>query len=308
MYIYADIFLALNIILNGTILVLTAWTAGMALNIWRVLGAAVLGSMYALGELTGLPGVLYTPLAKFLVSLVIVLTAFPIKSFRSLTIAVACFYLISLLLGGAVIGWLYFLQPADRWSTGEIAWGSVSWKHLAAGGAIAFLLAVLAFRRLAASLLRRQMLFRMAISYNGCRVELVSRLDTGNELYTVLERKPVILVSRQALEPLLSEEVNTYLKTIDPASWLADLDKCRDVSWLSRIQVIPYRGVGASSILLGFRPDDLKVLTKAGWRGTGVAVVGIVSARIASDDSYQALLHPAVMQCINAKEGAGICA
>ena len=308
MYIYADIFLALNIIFNSAILVLTAWTAGMALSTWRVFGAAALGSVYALGELTSLSGIWYTPLAKFIVSLIIVLTAFPIRSFRSLTIAVACFYLVSLLLGGAVIGWLFFLQPADRWRSGEIALASVSWKHLAAGGGIAFLLAVLAFRRLAVSMLRRQIIFRMAISYNGRRVELISRLDTGNDLYTVPERKPVILVSWQALAALLSEEVNAYLKHTQPASWLADLDKCRDVPWLSRIQVIPYRGVGASSILLGFRPDDLEVLTKAGWIGTGAAVVGIVSARIASDDSYQALLHPAVMQCINAKEEAGICA
>jgi len=308
MYIYADVFLALNIILNSAILVLTAWTAGMVLNNWRVLAAAVLGSVYAFGEVTTLAGVLYTPLAKFLASLIIVWTAFPIKSFRSLTIAVACFYFVSLLLGGAVIGWLFFLQPADYWRTGEIAWASVSWKHLAAGGTIAFLLAVFAFRRLTISMLRRQMFFRMAISYNGHRVELVSKLDTGNDLYTALERRPVILVCRQALTPLLSEEVNNYLKTTDPASWLANLDKCRDAPWLSRIQVIPYRGVGSSNILLGFRPDDLKVLTKTGWIGAGVAVVGIYSASIASDDSYQALLHPAVVQCINANEEAGICA
>jgi stage II sporulation protein GA (sporulation sigma-E factor processing peptidase) len=308
MYIYADIFLALNIILNSIILVLTAWTAGMALTIWRLLTAAALGSIYALGELTGLSGVFYTPLAKFLVSLILVLTAFPIKSFRSLTIAVACFYVVSLLLGGAVIGWLFFLQPADYWRTGEIAWLSVSWKHLAAGGLIAFLLAALAFRHLAANMLRRQTLFRMAISYNGRQVELVSRLDTGNDLYTVPERRPVILVSGQALAPLLSEEVNKYLKTTDPASWLSNLDKCQDVSWLSRIQVIPYRGVGASSILLGFRPDDLKILTKAGWIGAGVVVVGIFSARLAPDDSYQALLHPAILQRINIKEEVGICA
>ncbi len=308
MYIYADIFLALNIILNGAILVLTAWTTGLTLSIWRIAAAAALGSAYALGEVAGLPDVLYSLPAKFLASLIIVLTAFPIKSLRSLAVSVAGFYLVSLLLGGAVIGWLFFLQPAGRSLTGDLVWASVSWKHLAAGGTIAFLLAVVTFRRLAVTMLRRQVLFRTAIGYNGRRVELIARLDTGNELYTVPERKPVVLVSRKALATLLGEEVNSYLETTDPASWLADLDKCRDRSWLSRIQVIPYRGVGASSILLGFRPDVLEVRTKAGWIGTGWAAVGIYSARIASDDSYQALLHPAVMQRINAKEEAGICA
>lgn len=308
MYIYADVFLALNIILNGVILVLTAWTTGMTLKVWRVLAAAGVGSLYALGELTGLPGAFYSSPAKFIVSIIIVLTAFPVKSFRSLTVAVACFYLVSLLLGGAVIGWLFFLQPAERMLTGDLPWAGVSWKHLAAGGAIALLLGVITFRRLAVSMLRRQVLFRLAVGYNGRRVEMVARLDTGNELYTVPERKPVVLVSRKALAALLSEEANTYLQTTDPASWLGDLDKCRDKAWLSRIQVIPYRGVGASSILLGFRPDSLEVRTKAGWIAAGATTVGIYSARIASDDSYQALLHPAVMQCINAKEEAGICA
>lgn len=308
MYVYADIFLALNIVLNAVILILTAWTAGMTVKAWRIFAAALAGGAYALGEVAGLPEILYGPVAKFLVSMAIVGTAFSIRSFRSMAIAVACFYVVSLLFGGAVVGWLFFLQPASQWGSGATTWASVSWLHLATGAAIAFVLAVIGFRRLAVSTLHRQTLYKMAIGYHERKVELVARLDTGNDLYTLPERKPVILVTSQALAPLLGEEVNSYLNNTDPAVWLANLDQCRDVAWLSRIQVIPYRGVGSSSLLLGFRPDKTKVLTKAGWTEAGVVIIGILGARMASDDSYQALLHPAVLQGINANEGASICA
>jgi len=110
-YIYADIFMIFNIVLNGIILLFTALLAGVNYKLWRILFAAALGSIYALGSLLNDYSVLYTPWAKLLASLIIVLSAFPIRSVRSLAVIVSGFYIVSFLLGGAVFGWLFFSNP-----------------------------------------------------------------------------------------------------------------------------------------------------------------------------------------------------
>jgi len=60
--------------------------------------------------------------------------------------------------------------------------------------------------------------------------------------------------------------------------------------------------------MLGFRPDNLTVITATGSIAADEVVVGIHSGRFSADGAYAALLHPAVMQAIDNKEVANICA
>ncbi|MDT8901669.1 sigma-E processing peptidase SpoIIGA [Anaeroselena agilis] len=304
MYVYADILLLINTIMNGLILLLTAWAAGAAFKPWRLIFAALLGALYALGGL--FPGVapLYSPAAKLAASAALVWLALGARSWRSLLFATACFYLVSLLLGGAILGWLMLAAPV----AGGVAWPAVTWRHLAVGGLLALLLFGLVWRRLLAGLTRRRLSLPVILDYAGRRIRLTALLDTGNHLYTIGGQRPVVLVERAALDQLLGNAVSGYLQRTPPASWLADLDQCGDSQWLARVHIIPCRGIGGSGLLLGFRPDSLTVITATGSITADEVVVGIHSGRLATDGSYAALLHPAVMKAIDNKEVANICA
>lgn len=304
MYVYADILLIINTLMNSLILMLTAWAAGAALRPWRILAAAFLGALYALGGL--LPGAapFYNPAAKLAASAALVWLALGARSWRTLLFATACFYLVSLLLGGAILGWLMLASPAG----GGAPWPAVTWRHLVAGGLLALLLVGLVWRRLLAGLTRRRLLMPLILEYAGRRVRLTALLDTGNHLYTLGGQRPVVLVERSGLDPLLGGSVSAYLQRTPPASWLANLDQCGDPEWLARVQVIPCRGIGGASLLLGFRPDNLTVITATGSIAADEAVVGIHSGSFTADGGYAALLHPAVLKAIDNKEVANICA
>ncbi len=304
MYVYADILLVINTVMNALILLLTAWAAGAAFRTWRLLAAAVLGALYALGGL--LPGAapLYSPIAKLAASAALVWLALGARSWRALLFATACFYLVSLLLGGATLGWLLLASQPH----GGAAWPAVTWRHLAAGGLLALLLVGLVWRRLLAGLTRRRLLLPLILEYAGRSVRLNALLDTGNHLYTIGGQRPVVLVERGSLEPLLGGSVSGYLRRTPPASWLAGLDQCGDPDWLARVQIIPCRGIGGASLLLGFRPDNLTVITAAGSIAADEAVVGIHGGSFTADGAYAALLHPAVLKAIDNKEVANICA
>jgi Sporulation factor SpoIIGA. len=303
MYVYADILLVINTVMNGTILVVTAWAAGIHYKVWRLLAAALLGACYALAGLYPAAAPLYTPAAKLAVAAALVWLAYDTRSWRSLLFATACFYLVSILLGGAVLGWALLAA-----SPGKASWPQVTWQHLAAGAMVTVSLALFIARRLLAGLNRRRLLLPLAIEYAGRRVQLTALLDTGNNLFTLGGLRPVVVVEYSALGPLLSSQVNDYLHRTPPPAWLAGLECCNDREWLARVQVIPCRSVGGANLLLGFRPDSLTVQTATGSVVADDVIVGIHSGRLSAVGTYAALLHPAVLGKLDRKGEAGRCA
>lgn len=308
MYIYADVIFIINIIMNSIILLLTALAAGIKYKLWRIIVASAAGSGYVLAGM--LPGmvIFHQPLYKILVSFFLILMAFGFKTLRRMFILVAFFYVIAFILGGAVAGWLYFWQTNNLGAS--ISWGftNFSWIHLVLGTCVGVLLIGIILRSLLPHLVRSHNLYQVKIEYEGRTVEVTGMLDTGNGLYTMVGRKPVIIVNQSALEPMLSEKTIFFLRNNSPEDWLTNLDTCLDLTWLARIQVIPYHGIGSEGILLSFKPDRFMVVDKVGMIEISDVVIGIYNGKLASDGEYVALLHSQIITKLSKKEGVNICA
>ncbi|WP_333593947.1 sigma-E processing peptidase SpoIIGA, partial [Anaerospora hongkongensis] len=110
MVVYGDIIVAVNIVMNAIILWLTALAAGTTGKGWRIGAGSLVGALYVLISVFFYTTVFYHPLVKGIVSVIIVYIAFGYSSLRMLFFQVGVFYLVSFILGGAVLGWLYFLQ------------------------------------------------------------------------------------------------------------------------------------------------------------------------------------------------------
>lgn len=301
MYVYADILLLVNAVMNSLILVLTAWVAGITYKIWRLVAAAGLGSLYALGGVVDTGTFLYSLPVKLAMAALLVMVAFGRRPWRTVLLITAYFYIVSLLVGGAVLGWLMLA------SAGGPPWPRVSAWHLAAGAGAAISLLVLVGRRLVAGLGRRRLFLPVCVGLGGREVRLTGLLDTGNQLYTVGSRRPVIVIDYEAVEPLFSTPVRDYLRHTRPEAWLADLANCPDADWLARVQAVPCRGASGSGLFLGFRPDRITIITASG-NAAADAVIALHSGRLDPSGAYAALLHPAAMQGLEGKEGANICA
>lgn len=303
MYVYGDILFLVNTIMNALILVLTAWAANLRRQTWRLLAAAGLGGVYAIGALFAADALLYAPAAKLAAAAAIVRLAFGPQTWRSLLLHTAYFYIVSLLLGGAVLGWLL---AADN-AAGLSAWRQASWRHLAAGAVLGLLLVGVVWRRLAAAASRRPLLVPVVVAYRGRETRMTALLDTGNDLYSPVTRRPVVVAEHRSLETLLAGPVNDWLRRTPPDAWLTELADCPDADWLTRVQAIPCRGVGGAGLLLGFRPDVFAVDSPAGTRAAE-AVIAIHSGALSAAGTYAALLHPAIFRKLDEKEGADKCA
>lgn len=308
MYVYADVVFIINVIMNSAILLLTAWTAGVNYKLWRILLAASVGSCYVLVSI--IPGmiIVHHVFFKLLMSLILILLAFGIKPRRLVLLLMAFFYMIAFILGGAVAGWLYLGESSNYFGGSDINLTNLSWTHLFWGSSMGIALILIVVRRMFPRMIRHHNLYQVKLEYEGRSVELTGMLDTGNGLYTVIGRKPAILVNQYAIEPILSEQVVAFLRNNASAMWLTNLDKCVDLVWLSRIQVIPYHSIGSKSMLLAFRPDRFMVSSKAGFIDASDMVIGIYSGTLSEDGAYAVLLHPQIMNKLSKKEGASICA
>jgi len=308
MYVYADMVFIINVMMNSIILLLTAWTAGINFKWWRILVAASIGSCYVLVSL--LPGmiVVHHVIFKLLMSLILIILAFGVKTSRLVLLLMGFFYMVAFMLGGAVVGWLYFWQSSNFFGSSNIVLTNLSWTHLLWGSGIGIFLILIVVRRMFPSMIRHNNLYQVKLEYEGRSIELTGMLDTGNGLYTVIGRKPAILINQYAIEPILSQQVVAFLRNNSSEMWLTNLDKCVDLEWLSRIHVIPYHTIGSKNMLLAFRPDRFMVSNKAGFIDASDMVIGIYSGTLSGDGTYAVLLHPQIMSELSKKEGASICA
>ena len=305
MIIYADLVLAINILMNSLILWLTAVATGVRFTAWRIGLAAVAGSVYVLLGAVQELSMLYSPLAKVFVSASLVFITFGYISLRLFLFQVGAFYFVSFLLGGAVLGWLFFWEDHLPLRQGEI---SLNWINLAVGSLVGAGLAVALTRRCISRMYRKKTLYELHIEYRGKKAAVMAMLDTGNGLYTIVGRKPVIPVEVASLMPLLSSGATRFLSECAPEEWLGSLDSCNDAEWLSRVEVVPYRSVGAASMLLAFRPDSITVFTEAGLVIADHVAIAIYSGCLSSEGRYQALLHPGLFETAKYQREANVCA
>ena len=294
MYVYVDILFILNLIMNTVILMLTAQAAGFSHGWRRLLLTAAAGSLYAIGAVLPEMQLFYSLPVKLLASAGLVIMAFGFKSIKMFLFALSMFYIISFILGGSVVGWLFFVEDG-QWLTPGAIW-AVSWLHVAGGGLVASVLLVLIARSVLSRLNRGGLLHEIIIQYSGRTVKLTAMLDTGNRLISPLSKRPVLLIEKEAVFGALSEEVTRFLNSYDAKAWLTELEHCHDSAWLERIEPIPYKGIGSRSMLLGFRPDKIIVNTGTANIEAFEVIIGIYGGTLSQDGGYQALLHPLIIE------------
>ena len=192
MYIYADVVILINIMMNSIILLLTAWIAGVNYKLWRILLAATVGSCYVLvGILPGLYIVNHV-LVKVIVSLIVILVAFGIKSVHLVLLLIASFYMVAFILGGAVVGWLYFWQSSNYFGSSDIFLANLSWPHLLWGSSLGIFLILIVVRRIQPRMTRHQNLHQVKLEYELYLCVVISVLHLNQLIVVNIYIKKII--------------------------------------------------------------------------------------------------------------------
>ncbi len=213
-------------------------------------------------------------------------TFFPIKIKRILKLF-GYFYLLSFLLSGIHWG----LDSINRrYFQLEINFWWRFWCHLT----LIFILGELGWGVVHRKLWEQICLYPIQISWDGNELNLNALLDTGNRLHDPLTKVPVVIVEFNQVKQLLPVEIIDLIEKMQSG----ELDNNWEIPniWEERVRILPFKSIGKEhGILIGFRPDSLKIWQKQQTVSHNQVVIGICNRSLSPEGVFQALIPPAVL-------------
>lgn len=280
--IYWDILLFFNVAVNGLILFLTSVAVGIRASWLRIWLGALLGGGYVL--LDGISAISQDMLVKGLLSFLIVFIVFGYRSWRAFLFANAVFYLVSFVIGGAVLGWLYVGQNAQIGhflpALGEVGGG------ILIGASVVFF----CLRRSMERAGRMPYLVRVIAVCEGRTDTFWGLVDTGNLLSSSIRRMPVIVVERGAIPSLLGDAA-LYFAMRKECDWVRDFTLCQDTLWQKRLSLSSYRAIdGTGRMLVGIRVDEVVIESDGVRYRANDCIVAVTESKLSSDGGYAAIV------------------
>ncbi len=307
MRVYADLFFAMNAGGDLALLVVAGRLAGLEARGWRLLAAAALGGVYALGALLWPVPLLFSPPGAVCAAAGMAWCAYGPLPPRALLRLLGCLYGAGALAAG--------LAQALA-AMGASGWGGVPWwaPVLALGGALA--VGGSLRDRFRPGLLRPPTcVLEIAV---GDRTAVCRGLvDTGNALTDPCGGDPAVVVDAAALRPVVPTALLAAMAAGPCAlpSALAEIaastgdgrshrrvvrlrrgGRVRGAAggWMGRLRLLPFQSVGApAGLLCAFRADAVWLV--AGGRRRRVRAVVGVSGRSLDPQARFAALVPASM-------------
>lgn len=272
--VYIDILFLVNLIIDYFLISAVSSLRRLKINRLRQLLSAAFGGLYSCLAFFPTLSPLYSVIGKIVVSAVMTLIAFPIKTAKNLFLNFACLHIASALFAGLVMGTELLFSPKNMLiSNGEI-YINISAFTLIIFAAAAYLLMLL-FSRVF-KLRRGEELSELRITFMGKTAQMTALFDSGNRLTDPLTGAKVIVVSLESVKTLVPRHV---------FSNNGDISLAEGTSIEHRVCAVPFSALSGKGVLPAFRPDKVEINGKEIYEKTVIAVKdGTIN------ENYQALV------------------
>lgn len=304
MAIYMDVMFLRELLVDGAILLTSAWARHLKPRPWRVLLASAVGACYVVLMLFPQLSFLFTLFVKIGMSLLMVWIAFGFASIQHYMRNVATFYAVNFVAAGAVLGLYYlFMQGSGKvWRTITFVNGSM---HVELKMGLFYLIAAFCiglyiYRTVLTQKRERELvqthLAEVKITI-GDRVQTcVGLIDTGNQLYDPLTRTPVMVMEAALWQDDLPESWLNSIRDAQVDRLVAGMDD-EPFVWQDRLRLVPFRGVNrGSQFMLAIKPDVVEITREGQVFETRKVLIGLDGGKLTSDGAYRAIIHPSMVQ------------
>ncbi|WP_308638921.1 sigma-E processing peptidase SpoIIGA [Paenibacillus silvisoli] len=303
--VYIDVLFMVNLLIDGSNLLLTAWVRSIRAKWWRVLLAAATGSLYAVLIVFPPLSFLFTIVIKVALSIIMLLIAFGFGGIQYFARHVGAFYGVNFAAAGAVLGAHYLFMN----SSGKV-WQSVA----AVNGKFYFLLkpsALFVFSLIGVGyyIYRSVMLQRKErdlVTNHLAEVNVrigekehacIGLIDTGNQLYEPLTRTPVMVMEAAVWQDVLPASWISKIREAQVDKLLASMTDEEPFQWRDRLRLVPYRGVNrGAQFMLALKPDLVTIHREGEVYESKKVLIGLDAGKLAHDGTYQAIIHPSLLQ------------
>ncbi|WP_125657357.1 sigma-E processing peptidase SpoIIGA [Paenibacillus baekrokdamisoli] len=295
-----------NLLIDGSNLLLTAWVRSIRAKWWRVLLAAFIGSLYAVLIIFPPLSFMFTLVIKVLLSIIMLFTAFGFGSIQHFVRHIGAFYGVNFAAAGAVLGFHYLLMNGSNelWDTVISVNGSKPIFMLKFTMLFVFSFSCVGYyiyrsvmtQRRERDLVRNH-LAEVIVRIGDCEYSCRGLIDTGNQLYEPLTRTPVMVMEACVWQDVLPPSWIDKIRESQVDKLLANMTEEDSFIWQDRLRLVPYRGVNrGAQFMLAIKPD-LVIVDREGERfETRKVLIGLDAGKLVTDGTYQAIIHPSLLQ------------
>ena len=286
--VYADITFLVNFIMDYIILWSTSKLTGKRTDYWRFAGVAILGGMYGVGNLLPHLNGFYSWPAKVMVSLAIVMLAFPPRGWSDISKTLLAFFGVSFVAAGATVALGFQFGPAAGDRVGALWW-------LLGGVFSAVVVGYQGERYLARKLIPTLLKHQVELHFGNRVCCGKGFLDTGNHLRDPLTRRPVVVAEYELLKDCIPRDCQVIMENNGAHNDV--LEALSSSSWASRLRLIPFTSIGQKSgMMVGFRCDQVIIDPRKPSAIYKNLVVGVYLDRLTVEDDYQLLIPSEILQ------------
>jgi stage II sporulation protein GA (sporulation sigma-E factor processing peptidase) len=263
-------------------------------NLKLIIGS-VIGALYVIVLLFPNMSILTSHFSKLLLSVIIITITFKPKEILELARLVSYFYIISFMVGGAAFALFYLTDTGSVLSNGIFLWKNTSipmWT-LVVAPIFVYTIIRISWEYIQNKFMKETLCLPLRITSKDLTADLTALVDTGNSLFEPISRLPVIVVEFQMIKNILPTQLcDLFNKNLE-----GDLDTLSKLNPSFNLRVIPYTTIGnPCGIILGFKPEEIKILRGEGNYQMINAIIGIFNGKLSRDSSYGALLNPEIIQ------------
>lgn len=301
--IYVDVLFMKELLVDGALLLVTAWVRGIRTAWYRIVGAGAFGALYVALLFVPSLSFLYTFLFKFGISLVMLWIAFGYGNLRAYGRTLAAFYAVNFIAAGAVLGFYYLIMQQGSialWRGLQFIEGGIRAEmktgFIFVGSALCvglYIARSVVIQRREKALIEAH-IARMRVTIGDREFECEGLIDTGNQLYDPLTRTPVTIIEASLLEADLPSTWMARIREAEVDKLIVDETE-QSFVWQDRLRLVPYRGVNrGTQFMLALKPDAVTVEVNGDTIVTRKALVGLDGGQLSSDRAYRAVIHPSM--------------
>lgn len=302
MIVYLDVIFVLNFIIDFLLLYLTARFAGSNVIVPRLLAGSIIGALYTVLLFFPPLSFLYTFVIKLLFSVVMIMVTFGFRRWLYLLRHLALFYFVSFIAGGGMFALHYFWQDSISILSGVALIQTKGVVHpvtitvILLGIPLVWWISRNSHRMIGNAKRLGQLLGSVRIEVAGRSLDCIGLVDTGNRLYEPITRIPVMIIELACIKEVLPPEVVRIAEQGVNLAENWDNYENLEANWLSRIRLVPFRGVAKKTdFLLAVRPDRIEVKINDQVFSPHKILIGLNPEMLSTDRRYQAIIHPDIV-------------
>jgi len=296
-YIYADVILVENLIMNYLILWSTARLTRYNYSKVKLGIASLLGAVYAVLSYFPEYSYLFSFFMKILFSILIVIVAYTPAYFHLLLKLTGIFYIVSFVFGGAAFGLFYFINGLNLTSNGISFIKDFPIKILVAAIIIAYITIKYSWDYVQHRIKRERLIVRVEMSFDKKQLSLDALVDTGNSLKDPITNVPVMITDYSMIRELLPEDIQKIFEQSGENDLNAIAEIMSISKWATRFRIIPFKSLGRENgMLVGFKPDMLTIFDSGRRIQLNNIIIAIYRKNLSKDGEYNALIHPEMLK------------